>query len=64
MAAEDKEKDSYIRIRIDTQTKEKFQELCKKKAINSSALIRQLIEQWNKEQENTSIQHNRTNDIK
>lgn len=48
---EEKEKDSYIRIRIDTQTKERFQRVCKTKAINSSELIRQLINNWTDEQE-------------
>lgn len=57
-------KTSTILIRLNQETKDKFQKLCKKKAINQSELLRQLINTWIKEQENTEIKHNRVNDIK
>ena len=59
---QDKEKDSYIRIRIDKDTKDKFQQLCKTKAINSSELIRQLIVNWCMDQE-TNRPHRRQTDL-
>lgn len=39
-------KEIRINVRIDSNTKNEFQEVCKKKAINSSELIRQLIKEW------------------
>lgn len=45
------EKDSYIRIRISEGLKKKFQEYCKKKAINGSELLRQQVERIVKEEE-------------
>ncbi len=53
-----------IQIRLDKELKDRFQAICKQKAVNGSELIRQLIEQWTNEQENTTLQHNRINDIK
>lgn len=44
------ENDDSIRIRISSQTKAEFKDLCKKKAINSSELLRQLINNWIEEQ--------------
>lgn len=40
------DKEIRIGIRIDEKTKKEFQDVCKKKAINSSELIRQLIKDW------------------
>lgn len=58
------EKDTNIKIRIDRETKDKFSELCKQKAINSSALIRQLIKQWIIEQTTDTTPSRRKTDIK
>lgn len=44
--SEDKEKDSYFRFRIDAKTKKDFQIITKKKAINTSELFRQWIEDY------------------
>lgn len=60
---QDKPQDSYIRLRIATDTKQQFQQLCKRKAINSSELLRQLIIQWIHEQQDATIQHKRSSDI-
>ena len=35
-----------IQIRLNKELKDRFQSICKTKAINSSELIRQLIEKW------------------
>ncbi len=43
---QDKEKDDSIRIRVSATLKEEFQQTCKKKAINGSELLRQLITEW------------------
>lgn len=61
---EDTNKDTNIKFRIDTMTKEKFYTLCSKDAINPSAKIRQLIEQWIKEQEDKNIIKSRKTDTK
>ncbi len=45
----DKEKDSYFRFRIDMETKEKFQQITKRKAINVSELFRMWINDYIKE---------------
>lgn len=45
----DKEKDTYIRIRLDADTKERFKNICQKRAINLSELIRQWITKYVKE---------------
>lgn len=42
----DKQKDSYIRFRIDYDTKKKFQEITNKRAVNISELFRQWIEKY------------------
>lgn len=44
--SDDKEKDSYFRFRIDAKTKKDFQTITKKKAINTSELFRQWIEDY------------------
>lgn len=64
MDAQKDNKDVVIRLRVTTQFRDAFQQLCKQKAINSSELLRQLISQWMYEQQNTSINHQRTLDIK
>lgn len=48
---EEKEKDSYFRFRIDVDTKKQFQDLTKKKAINTSELFRQWILEYIQEQQ-------------
>lgn len=40
------EKEIRVNLRIDAETKREFMDVCKKKAINSSELIRQLIREW------------------
>ncbi len=45
----EKEKDSYFRFRIDLETKDKFQAITKRQAINSSELFRRWIENYIKE---------------
>lgn len=60
---QDKPQDSYIRLRIAADTKQQFQQLCKRQAINSSELLRQLITQWIHEQQDTTIMHKRSSDI-
>lgn len=52
----EKEKDSYFRFRIDLETKDKFQAITKRQAINSSELFRQWIENYIKE--NSSLVEN------
>lgn len=47
----EKEKDSYFRFRIDIDTKKQFQDLTKKKAINTSELFRQWILEYIQEQQ-------------
>ena len=63
MTIEDRQKTTNIIIRVDTETKAQFMILCKRKAINSSELLRQLITQWIHEQQDTTIQHKRSSDI-
>lgn len=59
----DNDKDTVIRVRVPQRLKDDFQALCKRKAINSSELLRQLITQWIHEQQDTTIQHKRSSDI-
>lgn len=40
---DDRQKDSYLRFRIDVETKNEFQAITRKKAINISELFRQWI---------------------
>jgi len=40
------DKNSYLQIRIDADTKKQFKEICQKRAVNSSALLRQWIENY------------------
>ena len=42
-----------FQIRLDKELKKNFQDICKQKAINSSELLRQFIEQWLQQQEQT-----------
>ena len=63
MTIEDRQKTTNIIIRVDTETIAQFMSLCKRKAINSSELLRQLITQWIHEQQDTTIQHKRSSDI-
>lgn len=41
----------FMQIRIEKDTRDKFRELCKEKAINSSELLRMLIINWIKNNE-------------
>lgn len=43
MTDKDREKDSFIQFRVDNTTKKQFQDLAKRKAINTSELFRQWI---------------------
>ena len=43
---QEKEKDDSIRIRIPSSLKAEFKDVCKRKAINSSELLRQFIVEW------------------
>lgn len=63
MTIEDRQKTTNIIIRVDTETKAQFMRLCKRKAINSSELLRQLITQWIHEQQDATITHKRSSDI-
>lgn len=63
MTIEDRQKTTNIIIRVDRETKAQFMSLCKRKAINSSELLRQLITQWIHEQQDTTIIHKRSSDI-
>ena len=54
MADKDKEKDSYIQFRIDNITKKQFQNLAKRKAINTSELFRQWIVEFIQEHRETT----------
>lgn len=40
------EKEIRLNLRVDAATKREFMEVCRKRAINSSELIRQLIRDW------------------
>ena len=51
----DKEKDSYIQFRIDNTTKKQFQDLTKRKAINTSELFRQWIVAFIHEQQQQEL---------
>lgn len=59
----DNDKDTVIRVRVPQCLKDDFQALCKRKAINSSELLRQLITQWIAEQTDATIIHKRHSDI-
>lgn len=59
----DNDKDTVIRVRVPQRLKDDFQALCKRKAINSSELLRQLITQWIHEQQDITIIHKRSSDI-
>lgn len=59
----DNDKDTVIRVRVPQRLKDDFQILCKRRAINSSELLRQLITQWIHEQQDATIQHKRSSDI-
>lgn len=59
----DNDKDTVIRVRVSQTLKDDYQQLCKRKAINPSELLRQLITQWIAEQQDTTIQHRRNSDI-
>ncbi len=39
-------KNVYIHVRIDPIIKNEFQEVCERKAINSSELIRKMVKEW------------------
>ena len=43
---ETNKQEKRLNIRIDDELKKEFMALCKKKAINSSELVRQLIKEW------------------
>lgn len=45
-----KQKDGYIQLRLPHELKDQFQATCRRKAINSSELLRQFIAQWVMEQ--------------
>ncbi len=40
------EKESQLTLRIDKELKMEFREMCRKRSINGSDLIRQFIESW------------------
>lgn len=61
---EGKAKTEVVRMRIDTATKEQFYKICSDKAINPSALLRQLINNWITEQVDMEIEKKRKTDIK
>lgn len=44
-------KTSTLLIRLDKDTKDQFNTICKAKCINASELIRQLIKQWIEDQQ-------------
>lgn len=48
---DDKQKDVFLQIRLSRELRTAFQTMCKSKAINSSELIRQFIQQWLQEQQ-------------
>lgn len=48
---DDKQKDVFLQIRLSRELRTTFQTMCKSKAINSSELIRQFIQQWLQEQQ-------------
>lgn len=56
-------KETVIRLRVTKELKERFQAICKAKAINSSELLRQMITQWCYEQQDTNNPHNRGTDL-
>ncbi|WP_366915950.1 ribbon-helix-helix protein, CopG family [uncultured Megasphaera sp.] len=45
----EKTKEVRINVRLEKETRDKFQQICKSKAVNSSELIRQWIEKYIKE---------------
>lgn len=47
-----KDKQIRIAVRLPEDLKEKFMLMCKERAINSSELVRQLIQTWINKQEN------------
>jgi metal-responsive CopG/Arc/MetJ family transcriptional regulator len=42
----EKPKEVRINVRLEKDTRDKFQKICKSKAVNSSELIRQWIEKY------------------
>lgn len=42
----DQENNDYIRIRISSEDKKRFKDVCQQKSINGSELIRKLIIDW------------------
>ena len=59
---EEKEKDSYIRIRIDAETRQHFANICKSKCINQSELLRALIREWCRHQDTKGLYRQRKTD--
>ena len=59
----DEQKDVFLQIRIAYSLKKEFQAICKKKAINSSELLRQFITQWVYEQSQPINPQRRVTDI-
>lgn len=57
-------KTEVIRMRVDKNTKDEFMTLCKSKCINPSELIRQFIENWMLEQNDSTINKRRKTDLK
>lgn len=51
MANQKLENAVFMQIRVEKETRDKFQKLCKSKAINASELIRQWIDKYVKEHE-------------
>ena len=60
---DDEQKDVFLQIRIAYSLKKDFQTICKKKAINSSELLRQFITQWTYEQSQPTNPQRHATDI-
>lgn len=58
------DKQIRIAVRLDKDLKDRFQTMCKERAINSSELVRQLIIRWMEEQTNEDTPKRRATDIK
>lgn len=52
-----------IRVRVDKETKDLFNTICKDRCINQSELLRTLIERWMYEQNDVSLYRQRITDL-
>ena len=48
-------KETSIRVRLTAETKETFDNICKQKGYNGSAIIRNLLEEWINTEQNINV---------